>query len=40
MVINPDSPIDGLIPYLSQLDLVLLMTVFPGFGGKNLLKKS
>ena len=39
MVINPDSPIDGLIPYLSQLDLVLLMTVFPGFGGQKFIEE-
>ena len=34
-----DSPIDGLIPYLSQLDLVLLMTVFPGFGGQKFIEE-
>lgn len=39
MVINPDTPIDGLIPYISQLDLVLLMTVFPGFGGQKFIEE-
>ena len=40
MVINPDTPIDGLIPYLGDLDLVLLMTVFPGFGGQKIYRRS
>ena len=26
MVINPDTPVDGLIPYLDKVDLVLFMT--------------
>ena len=34
IVINPDTPIHGLIPYLDKVDLVLFMTVFPGFGGQ------
>lgn len=38
MVINPDTPVDGLIPFLNQLDLVLLMTVFPGFGGQRFIE--
>ncbi len=38
MVINPDTSVEGLIPYLDQLDLVLLMTVFPGFGGQKFLE--
>ena len=39
MVINPDTPIDGLVPYLGDLDLVLLMTVFPGFGGQKFIEE-
>src|SRR5271166_2647979 len=31
---NPDTPYEALEPYLSQVDLVLCMTVFPGFGGQ------
>ena len=37
MVINPDTPINGLVPYLEKVDLVLLMTVFPGFGGQKFI---
>jgi ribulose-phosphate 3-epimerase len=34
LAINPDVPVDVLIPYLPVLDLALCMTVFPGFGGQ------
>ena len=39
LVINPDTPIDGLLPYLDQIDLVLFMTVFPGFGGQKFIEE-
>jgi len=35
IAINPGTPIDQLDPYLEQVDLVLLMTVQPGFGGQS-----
>jgi len=31
---NPDTPFDAIEPYLDQVDLILCMTVFPGFGGQ------
>jgi len=31
---NPDTPFEDLEPYLDKVDLVLCMTVFPGFGGQ------
>ncbi len=31
---NPDTPFEALEPYLGKVDLVLCMTVFPGFGGQ------
>ena len=34
LAINPDMPVEVLIPYLPLLDLALCMTVFPGFGGQ------
>lgn len=37
IVINPDTPINGLTPYLEKVDLVLFMTVFPGFGGQKFI---
>ena len=37
LVINPATKIDGLIPFLSEIDLILLMTVNPGFGGQSFM---
>src|SRR5271170_4060638 len=34
---NPDTPFDALEPFLDQVDLVLCMTVFPGFGGQSFM---
>jgi len=34
IVLNPDSSLDLALPFLEQVDLILLMTVFPGFGGQ------
>jgi ribulose-phosphate 3-epimerase len=31
---NPDTPFEAIEPYLGRVDLVLCMTVFPGFGGQ------
>ena len=32
--IKPATPVDRIVPYLPQLDLVLIMSVEPGFGGQ------
>jgi ribulose-phosphate 3-epimerase len=34
VAINPDTPVEALVPYLPLIDLALCMTVFPGFGGQ------
>jgi ribulose-phosphate 3-epimerase len=34
---NPDTPFSAIDPYLDQADLVLCMTVFPGFGGQEFM---
>jgi len=31
---NPDTPFEALEPHLASVELVLCMTVFPGFGGQ------
>jgi ribulose-phosphate 3-epimerase len=35
--LNPSTPIETLFPLLPELDLVLIMTVNPGFGGQKML---
>ncbi|EGD74287.1 ribulose-phosphate 3-epimerase [Salpingoeca rosetta] len=37
MVIKPKTPVDVLFPYLDRIDLVLIMTVEPGFGGQSFM---
>jgi ribulose-phosphate 3-epimerase len=34
---NPDTPFGALEPFLEQVDLILCMTVFPGFGGQSFI---
>jgi ribulose-phosphate 3-epimerase len=36
---NPDTPFARLEPYLAKVDLVLCMTVFPGFGGQSFMSE-
>jgi ribulose-phosphate 3-epimerase len=40
MVINPETPVEALEPYLEDIDLALCMTVHPGFGGQAFLPES
>ena len=34
---NPDTPFERVAPFLGDVDLLLLMTVFPGFGGQSFM---
>ncbi|HZL20577.1 MAG TPA: ribulose-phosphate 3-epimerase [Polyangia bacterium] len=38
VAVNPHSPLDGLDVVLPDLDMVLLMTVNPGFGGQHFIE--
>ena len=38
--IKPATPVDRIVPYLPQLDLVLIMSVEPGFGGQTFIEGS
>jgi ribulose-phosphate 3-epimerase len=37
LALNPDTPFEAIEPFLDQVDLVLCMTVFPGFGGQSFM---
>ena len=38
LVANPDTPFDVFAPFLAEIDVILLMTVFPGFGGQKFIE--
>lgn len=38
--IKPETPVSELIPYFDIIDLILCMTVEPGFGGQKILPKT
>lgn len=38
MTLKPNTSIEHIIPYLDQLDMVLIMTVEPGFGGQKFME--
>ncbi len=37
-VINPDTPVSELKPVIEDCDMILLMSVFPGFGGQKFIE--
>ncbi|MBD3204282.1 ribulose-phosphate 3-epimerase [Candidatus Woesearchaeota archaeon] len=37
--LNPDTDLDLILPYLRDLDMVMIMSVFPGFSGQNFMPK-
>ncbi len=40
VVINPDTPLSRIEPVLPFVDVVLVMTVYPGFGGQKLIESA
>jgi ribulose-phosphate 3-epimerase len=40
LAINPPTPIEQVKPFLSKVDLVLIMTVNPGFGGQPFIEET
>ncbi len=39
LAINPDTPASHVIPFLASLDMVVVMTVHPGFGGQGFIQE-
>jgi len=37
LTLRPKTPLETILPYLQKLDLVLVMTVEPGFGGQSFM---
>ncbi|WP_034550475.1 ribulose-phosphate 3-epimerase [Carnobacterium funditum] len=40
VVINPGTAVESIMPVLSEVDMVLVMTVNPGFGGQSFIKET
>ena len=40
LTINPDIAVERLVPYLEHVDMVLLMSVFAGFGGQKFIEQT
>ena len=38
--IHPDTPVEKVFPYIGKVDIILIMTVYPGFGGQGHLPSS
>ena len=38
--INPDMPVERVLPHLQHFDLLLIMSVFPGFGGQKFIESA
>ena len=39
LAISPDTPVEVVKPYLKTVDMILVMTVYPGFGGQKYIDK-
>ena len=40
VTLNPETSIEKVLPVLKQIDLVLIMSVNPGFGGQKFIKET
>jgi ribulose-phosphate 3-epimerase len=39
IALHPSTPFEAALPYIQQIDLLLIMTVVPGFGGQPFMEK-
>ena len=37
LAVNPATPVEKALPYLAEVDMVLIMSVVPGFGGQSFM---
>jgi ribulose-phosphate 3-epimerase len=37
LTLNPETAVDEVLPYLGEIDLLLVMSVHPGFGGQSFI---
>ena len=37
LALNPETPVEKIIPYINDIDVALLMSVHPGFGGQTFI---
>ena len=35
LALNPETPLEDIAPYIGRIDLIVVMTVHPGFGGQS-----
>ena len=40
ITLNPDTPVEAILPYLAEVDLALVMSVSPGFGGQKFIESA
>ena len=39
LVLNPETPVERMFPYLGEIDEALVMTVHPGYGGQKFIRE-
>lgn len=40
LTLNPETPVEAVLPYLADVDLLLVMSVHPGFGGQKFIESA
>ena len=40
LVLNPDTPVERIFPFLNRADYILIMSVFPGYGGQKFISST